>query len=183
MIRLKTVGLATAFAIICVNPSAHANNLRNCIGQIVGVDVGNKNTFQAGLRDLIIREAPQYGELATLNWELQAGLVEKRQRELQYLLFTDPERLDVKRTVSKLTNYDWNELDTIRMARVAPEYKALTERLDGLQLRNNNHSDWPELRTYITTTLVENADYSSLLQQLQKGQDLADRWFKDCRGS
>ena len=182
---LNTIRLIAGGFLIAIAPGSqgHASNLKNCIAQVVEVDVGNSKSYETALRDLIVREAPQYDELAGINWELQSGLVEKRQREIQYLLFTDPERLDVKHTVFKLINFDWNELDTFRMARVAPEYKALTARLEDLQLRNNNHSDWQALRTFVTTTLVGNADYKSLLIKLQKGQKFADTLFKDCKGN
>ncbi|NNE21719.1 MAG: hypothetical protein HKN11_03840 [Rhizobiales bacterium] len=161
---------------------ARANALKTCIAQVAEVDASNKRVFHSRMRDLIVREAPQFEELAGMYRDHQLALVDKRLRQLQYLLFTNPQQLSADETVSKLTNYDWNELDTARMAKVAPEYKALTERIAGLEARNNAHPDWPKLREFVAKDLSANTEFEALKAKLWTGRDAASAQLKSCRG-
>jgi len=176
--RLIVLVLSTNIAIGPV----YANALKNCIAQVAEMDVGAKRAFHSGMHDLIILEAPQFEELAGIYRDFQMALVDKRLRQLQYLLFTNPQQLSVDKTVSKLTNYDWNELDTARMAKVAPEYKALTERIAVLEARNNAHPDWPKLRHFVATILSTNEDFEALTTKLKNGHAAANAQLKSCRG-
>lgn len=162
--------------------SANANELKTCVAQVAQMDVGAKRAFHTGMHDLIVREAPQFEELAGIYRDYQMALVDKRLRQLQYLLFTNPQQLSVDGNVSKLTNYDWNELDTARMAKVAPEYKALTERIAVLEERNNAHPDWPKLRQFVATALSANKDFEALTTKLSNGHAAANIQLKSCQG-
>ena len=168
--------------IIALSGTAQANDLKTCIAQAAELDVGNKTAFHNGMRDLIVREAPQFDELAGIYREMQIALAEKRHRQLQYLLFTDPERLVIGETISKLTNYDWDEKDTAIMARVAPDYKALVARIDEIEARNQGHADWPALRAFVAEALSEHAQYKTLMTRLWKGRDAASAHLKSCQG-
>lgn len=176
---LVVLVLASNFA----NSPTHANALKTCIAQVAEMDVGAKRAFHAGMYDLIVREAPQFEELAGIYRDYQMALVDKRLRQLQYLLFTNPQQLSADETVSKLTNYDWNELDTARMAKIAPEYKALTERIAALEASNNAHPDWTKLREFVAKGLSANKEFEALRSKLWKGRDAATDQLKSCRGS
>jgi len=179
VLRTFLSGFLVVFAL---NGASHANELKTCIAQVAQMDAGNKRAFHTGMRDLIVREAPQFEELAGVYQDHQMALVDQRLRQLQYLLFTNPQQLSVDETVSKLTNYDWNELDTARMAKVAPEYKALTERIAGLEARNNAHPDWPKLRAFVAKDLSANKEFEALKTKLWNGRDAANAHLKSCRG-
>ena len=104
--------------------TAHGNNLKNCIATVAEIDLSAKLAFQDGMRDFIVAEAPEYGDLARLNRDLQVGLAQSRYRRLQYLMFTDPARLRIDGTVSKLMNFDWSATDDAGLSATSKSFAA-----------------------------------------------------------
>ena len=162
-------------------PPAHAQSFAECVRDAATRDLGAKTEFQNSLRDLIVRQHPEFAELADLNRDLQVGFAEARRARFEYLLLNDPGRIDTANGLSRFTNFNWTDADTRNFRRANDVYRVLEDRMTELRQRNDGHPDWPELRRHFRTTLNQSSEFMALTARLQANQRAIEARLARCR--
>ena len=174
-----SLGLSIALA-IAVASTASAASFADCVRDVATKDLAAKTEFQRDLRDLVVRDRPEFDALATLNMELQIRLAEARRAMIDHLLARDPDRIDTTRGLGRFSNFAWSDEDSERFAAQDASYRELRGRIATLEERNNAHPDWPDLRAYYRAELGQSADFAALVTRLQSRQSEAESLLEGC---
>ena len=183
-------GLATgrwvavaAVAVLClVQPaSARGDAFAACVAEVTARDLDATVAFQRGLRDLILRDKPEYEALASLNMELQVAMFEARALETAYLARRDPARIKTTEGLSAFRNFDWTEQDAAALARESSDYRAQRENVARLRASSDGHPDWPALRDHFGMQVRPDPAYKALKARLSDGGAGLGRALQACR--
>lgn len=155
--------------------------MADCLAAVAAADLAAKRAYQAGLSDLVLREAPRFAELAGLNRDLQIALAEARQRELRYLLRHAPARLKTDDGLAAFANFDWSAEDGAHLRAEDAEFQALQDRIDALSARSDGHADWPALRALFRDELASSEGFRTLTADFAAAQTRAEARLADCR--
>ena len=133
------------------------------MAEVAARDLDATVAFQRGLRDLVLRDKPEFEALASLNMELQIALFEARALETAYLARRDPARIKTAEGLSAFRNFEWSAQDEAALARESAQYLDLAERIAGLREGNDGHPDWPALRDHFGKQVRPDPAFKALM--------------------
>lgn len=178
------IGLSFALLIATGGPGSadtSADAFADCVRDAASEDMAAKTDFQRQLRDLIVRQRPEFEALATVNMELQTLFAEVRRAKFDYLLEHDPGRIDTANGLSKFSNFPWTDEDTALFKEDSVSYRDLESRLATLRKRNDSHPDWPQMREYFRSNLSQSAEFASVLARFQSRENDVETVVAQCR--
>ena len=159
---------------------AHGDAFADCIRQAASVSLAARTEFQRDLRDLIVKQKPEFKTLATINQDLQIRLAEARFAKYDYLLEHARERIDTNHGLSRFGNFEWSDEDTEKFKNESDSYRALETRIAALRAQNDGHPDWPELREHFRSYLNSSEAFKDLMVRLQVGQNEVEATLANC---
>ena len=168
LVSRGVIGLALGVLLI---PPVYAQRAGEAIRRVRASYAAAQRGWQQGLAALIIEGRPAFEAVATRQRDLQLALIELRTARLDYLVDREPSRLVVAEGLSRLMNFAWSDADTEAFLRADPRHAALEERVRDLRRLNDEHPDWPALRQYFRTDLMQTEQYQSLLRDFTEQQE------------
>ena len=127
----------------------------------------------------MVEGRPDLEAVAILQRNLQVALIELGTARFEYLLDRDPSRLVLTAGLSALMNFVWSDADTEAFVGADPHYVAMEERVSVLRQRNDDHQDWPALRQYFRTDLMQGAAYETLLRDFNQQQETVSAMLEE----
>ncbi len=175
-----SLSLVLISALISSANAQSTSTFRDCIASVALMDFTSKKVFQLGLHDLVVREKPEFAELADVNMKLQVALAQSRRMRLGYLLRADPERLTTSRGMVRFTNFEWSKADAAALTQSSVRFEALRAKINRLKLLNQAHPDWPALRKLFADELTQKREYKELLSRMLGERAAATRRLEKC---
>lgn len=167
---------------LLVQPAlAWAGAFSDCVEDVVARDLDATVAFQRGLRDLALRDKPEFEALASLNMELQIALFEARALETAYLARRDPARIKTAEGLSAFRNFDWTEQDAAALARESSDYRARRENVARLRASSDGHPDWPALRDHFGKQVRPDPAFEALMARLTESTGALGARARACR--
>ena len=160
---------------------AWAGAFSDCVEDVVARDLDATVAFQRGLRDLALRDKPEFEALASLNMELQIAMFEARALETAYLARRDPARIKTAEGLSAFRNFDWTAEDAAALARESSDYRAQRENVARLRASNDGHPDWPALRTHFGKQVRPDPAFKALMSRLTESTGALGAPARACR--
>ncbi len=160
---------------------AWAGAFSDCVEDVVARDLAATVAFQRGLRDLALRDKPEFEALASLNMELQIAMFEARALETAYLARRDPARIKTAEGLSAFRNYDWTEQDGAALARESSDYRAHRENVALLRASSDGHPDWPALRDHFGKQVRPDPAFKALMARLTESTGALGARVRFCR--
>jgi len=152
----------------------------NCLEDVAAWDLAAKRNYQTGLRDLVVREAPRFAELAALNMELQIALAEAQHAKLLYLLQSAPERLTTNAGLGAFTNFNWSAEDNAVLSESDDSFAELQDKIESLSERNDGHADWPALRALVRDELARSDTFKEITARFMTARTEAEVQLAIC---
>ena len=180
----KSLGalIGLSFAIVTAGGGfASAETFVDCVQEAASEDLVAKTDFQRGMRDLIVRQRPEFAALATVSMELQIQYAKVRQAKFDYLLKHDPDRIDTANGLSKFTNFEWFDEDKVKFIEESGSYRDLETRLAKLREQNDGNLDWPKMREHFRSELGQSPEFASLMARFQTRQGKIEVLIAQCR--
>ncbi len=152
-----------------------------CLRAVAAADLAAKSAHQKDLRDLVVRQRPEFTALADINRDLQVLLAEMRFARFEHLLSSAPGRLDSTNGLSAFRNFSWTDDDLKEVMAASPDYRAQAERLEELKAQNNGHPDWPAMREFVRQEFSEEGPFKELIVAFQEHNAALETRLSDCR--
>jgi len=166
---------------IAIGGTAWAEAFDECVRDGANKALEAKTAFQSDLRDLIAKKRPEFESLATVSMELQVLLAEARRAKFDYLLRHDANRIDTTKGFVRFSNFEWSEADSAKLIAENSSFAELEGRISALRERNDNDTDWPELRAYFRSELGLSSDFKAIMARFQARQDEVEAVIAQCR--
>lgn len=157
-----------------------APEFATCATDIAAQDYAAKERYQRDMRDMIVRSNRRLQALAVLNMRLQTALAQARRAKIAYLARRDPTRLDTNK-LSRFMNFDWREKDEAALMQADTAYRKLAREVNGLKAANNDHPDWPALRTHMRDRMIKSREFKYLTQHFTTVQEANAARLATCR--
>ncbi len=174
---------AVVAALWLVQPaSARGDAFAACVAEVTARDLVATVAYQRALRDLVLRDKPEFEALANLNMELQIAMFETRALKTAYLARRDPARIKTAEGLSAFRNFEWPAQDEAALARESADYRDLVERIERLREGNDGHPDWPALRDHFGKQVRPDPAFKALMARLSAGDAGLGQALQACRG-
>lgn len=140
-----------------------------CLAGVFAAYGAAQEDWQSALHDLVVEGRPALAELAAVSRDLQLAMTAQAAARFTYLNAREPSRLRPADGLSTFVNVgiDWTDEDDARLAADNSDYENLLQHIDELRARNDDHPDWPALRSFMQEELSQGAPFQEAMADLQ----------------
>ncbi|MEM1048391.1 MAG: hypothetical protein AAGL24_19730 [Pseudomonadota bacterium] len=137
--------------------------------------------FQSALHDLLIRDNPEFAEVAAVNRDMQVTLNALRSIRLSFMIETDPERFRDLDGLSAFMNLHMDEAAERTLESRNADYRDLLAERARHKERTSAQTNWDAVRSRFRAMTAEDPDYAAAVEQHQTAYGAAEERLSDCR--